>query len=65
MINNSQNQINSSTKTHIVKYSSVSGKTRIDSLMDRIQSANKQINSILENPNPKITQNKNARKLSK
>ena len=64
MINNSQNQINSSTKTHIVKYSSVSGKTRIDSLMDRIQSANKQINSILENPNPKITQNKNNEKIA-
>ena len=65
MLDNSQNQINSSTKTHIIKYSSLSGKTRVDSLMDRIQSANEQINSILENPNPKITQNKNNEKNAK
>jgi hypothetical protein len=32
--------------------------------MDRIQSANKQINSILEDPNPKITQNKNNEKIA-
>ena len=65
MLDNSQNQINSSTKTHIIKYSSLSGKTRVDSLMDRIQSANEQINCILENPNPKITQNKNNEKNAK
>ena len=65
MLDNSQNQINSSTKTHIIKYSSLSGKNRVDSLMDRIQSANEQINSILENPNPKITQNKNNEKNAK
>jgi len=65
MLDNSQNQLNSSTKTHIIKYSSVSGKTRLDSLMDRIQSSNEQINSILENPNPKITQNKNNEKNAK
>ena len=64
MLDNSQNQVNSSTKSHIINYSSVSGKTRVDSLMDRIQSANKQINSILENPNPKITQNKNNEKIA-
>ena len=63
MLDNSQNQVNSSTKSHIIKYSSVSGKSRVDSLMDRIQSANDQINSILENPNPKITQNKNNEKI--
>ena len=63
MLDNSQNQVNSSTKSHIINYSSVSGKTRVDSLMDRIQSANEQINSILENPNPKIIQNENNEKI--
>lgn len=63
MLDNSQNQVNLSTKTHIIKYSSLSGKTRVDSLMERIQSANEQINSILENPNPKIAQNQNNEKI--
>lgn len=47
MLENSQNQLKISTK----KYTSLSGKSRIDSLNDRIQSANEQINAILENPN--------------
>ena len=47
MLENSQNQLKTSTKNYI----SLSGKSRIDSLNDRIQSANEQINTILENPN--------------
>ena len=47
MLENSQNQLKISTKN----YTSLSGKSRIDSLNDRIQSANEQINAILENPN--------------
>ena len=44
----SQNQINSTSKNHIINYSSLQGKTRVESLLDRIQSANKEINLILE-----------------
>ena len=47
MLENSQNQLQTSTK----KYISLSGKSRIDSLNDRIQSANEQINTILETSN--------------
>lgn len=50
MFENSENQIKTSTK----KYTSLSGKSRIDSLNDRIQSANESINIILENPNKKV-----------
>ena len=50
MLENSQNQLKTSTKNYI----SLSGKSRIDSLNDRIQSANEQINTILENPNKEV-----------
>ena len=50
MLENSQNQLKTSTK----KYISLSGKSRIDSLNDRIQSANEQINTILETPNKEV-----------
>ena len=50
MLENSQNQLQTSTK----KYISLSGKSRIDSLNDRIQSANEQINTILEKPNKEV-----------
>jgi len=64
MLDISQNQISSSSKTHIMNYKSISGKTREDSLMERIQSANDEINSILENPNPKKTETKNNEKIA-
>ena len=46
---NAQNQINSPKKSHIINYTSLQGKTRVESLIERIQSANKEINSLLEN----------------
>lgn len=45
---NAQNQINSPKKSHIINYTSLQGKTRVESLIERIQSANKEINSLLE-----------------
>jgi hypothetical protein len=55
----SQNQINSTSKSHIINYSSLQGKTRVESLLDRIQSANKEINLILEtNDEMKIKEKK-------
>ena len=50
---NLQNQITSPKKSHIINYTSLQGKTRVESLIDRIQSANKEINSILEKPEEK------------
>ena len=47
MIENSQNNFEFPPKNYI----SLSGKSRIDSLNDRIKSANEQINEIIENPN--------------
>jgi len=47
MIENSQNNFEIPPKNYI----SLSGKSRIDSLNDRIKSANEQINEIIENPN--------------
>ena len=46
---NTQNEINSPKKSHIINYTSLQGKTRVESLIERIQSANKEINSLLEN----------------
>ena len=45
---NPQNQLESSKKSHIINYTSLQGKTRVESLIERIQSANKEINTILE-----------------
>ena len=50
---NFQNQITSPKKSHIINYTTLQGKTRVESLIDRIQSANKEINSILEKPEEK------------
>jgi len=47
MIENSQNNMETPPKNYI----SLSGKSRIDSLNDRIKSANEKINEIIENPN--------------
>ena len=44
-------------KTPPKNYTSLSGKSRIDSLNDRIKSANEQINEIIENPNKDIPLN--------
>ena len=48
MLTNSQYQLNPQTKSHIINYTSLQGKTRMDSLIERIHSANKEINNILE-----------------
>ena len=50
---NFQNQITSPKKSHIINYTSLQGKSRVESLIDRIQSANKEINLILEKPEEK------------
>ena len=56
MSTNSQNEINPSTKTNVIKYISLSGKSRAETLVDRIQSANEQLNTILESSD--VAQNK-------
>ena len=48
MLTNSQYQLNPQTKSHIINYTSLQGKTRMDSLIERIHSANKEIDNILE-----------------
>ena len=48
---NSLNEINSMKKSHIINYTSFQGKTRLESLIERIQSANKEIKSFLGNSN--------------
>ena len=53
MLENSQKDLKTSTKN----YTLLSGKSRIDSLNDRIKSANEQINEIIENPNKDIPLN--------
>ena len=53
MFENSQKDLKTSTKN----YTLLSGKSRIDSLNDRIKSANEQINEIIENPNKDIPLN--------
>ena len=53
MQENSLNKLETPPKN----YTSLSGKSRIDSLNDRIKSANEQINEIIENPNKDIPLN--------
>lgn len=48
MLENSQKNIMDSTKSHIINYTSLQGKTRVESLVDRIQSVDKEISTILE-----------------
>ena len=44
-----QNLMNSTKKSHIINYTSLQGKTRLESLVDRIHSANKEINTLFGN----------------
>jgi spore cortex formation protein SpoVR/YcgB (stage V sporulation) len=46
MLENSQKNIIDSTKSHIINYTSLQGKTRVESLVDRIQSVDKEISTI-------------------
>ena len=48
MLENSQKNIMDSTKSHIINYTSLQGKTRVESLVYRIQSVDKEISTILE-----------------
>ena len=48
MLENSQKNLMDSTKSHIINYTSLQGKTRVESLVDRIQSVDKEISTILE-----------------
>ena len=48
MLENSQNKSINTIKSHIINYTSLQGKTRVESLIDRIQSANKEITTILQ-----------------
>ena len=56
-----QNLMNSTKKSHIINYTSLQGKTRLESLVDRIHSANKEINTLfgsIQVNNQEIKENK-------
>ena len=62
-----QNLMNSTKKSHIINYTSLQGKTRLESLVDRIHSANKEINTLfgsiqINNQNKKKRKKRKQRK---
>ena len=55
-------KITSTSKNHIINYTSLQGKTRVESLKDRIQSANKEIKTFMVNSKQEKKQEKKKEK---